>query len=74
MNLILEEDHPLAVAIRSAPLGQETWLLIKSPGVLKPSSFRALISQYEVNINGTTSVWFESWEEYMERKATMAGL
>ena len=74
MELELENGHPLAAAIRkSAQGGNEVFLVLKEPGIAKNSYFRATVKQWTVTGN-TTSIEFESWEQYMERRAQLAGV
>lgn len=75
MELILDQDHPLAQAIIDAPvLSEDVFLVLKSPGIANGSYFRALVRGWEIHRDGAATLRFESWEEHVERKARSAGL
>jgi hypothetical protein len=74
MEFDLDNEHPLAVAVKQIQTGEEVWIVLETPG--QPSYFRAVLTKWELGKLGSdkTHIEFESWEEYMERKARMAGL
>ena len=72
MHLTVDRDHPISEALQDAPMnGHETWLLIKSTD--GTSYLRAAVQQWRTD-GELTHIDFETWEEYMDRRAKMAGL
>lgn len=73
MKLTLSNEHPLAEALRDNAFGgDEHWLIVKCPAG-RETKLRACLAKWEQKIDSTTFE-FETWEQYMERKAQMAGL
>jgi len=74
MKLALDSEHPLAVALKDSSFpGDEHWLIVKCPAG-RETKFRACLTKWEIKNSDITTFEFETWEQYMERKAQLAGL
>lgn len=76
MKLELHSDHPLAQALFDwdSEAG-EMWLVLKKPGLNTNSNFRALLRKWDWDrTKDVLTAEFESWEDYMVRRAALQGI
>lgn len=77
MKIELPLDNPLAKALMESTECYESWLIVKTSDSYAgwQSPFRAAVQRWSIDKDSTTvTIDFETWEEYMERKAREVGL
>lgn len=76
ISISLDINHPLSVAIMDWDTTKgEVWLVLKGPGYPVTSHFRALLSGWAwATDSDVLTAQFETWEDYMVRRAALQGI